>query len=84
MTAHGGYGVDTNWYTKTAVTGHNTSDLDMLKVQNKYKGTYQILPTSGTSINIANIGHAIDTPVKTLYLNNVLHVPRATKESSLS
>lgn len=30
-------------------------------------------------MNINNIGHVIDTPVKTLYLNNVLHVPHATK-----
>jgi hypothetical protein len=31
-------------------------------------------------MNIDNIGHAIiHTPVRTLYLNNVLCVPRATK-----
>jgi hypothetical protein len=34
-----GYGVDTNWYTDTAATGHITSDLDKLTIQNKYKGS---------------------------------------------
>ena len=75
-----GYGVDTNWYMDTAATDHITSDLDKLTVQNKYKGTDQIITASGAGMNINNIGHAvINTPVGSLQLKNVLHVPHATK-----
>jgi hypothetical protein len=52
-------------------------------VQNKYKGTDQILTNSGAGINV-NISHVVvDTPIETLYLNNVLHVPSATDTENL-
>ena len=57
--------------------------LDKLMVQNKYKGTDQILTNSGAGINV-NISHVVvDTPIETLYLNNVLHVPSATDTENL-
>jgi hypothetical protein len=47
--------------------------------QNKCTGIDQILTTSEAGMNIDNIGHVvIDPSLKTLYLNNVLHVPRTT------
>jgi hypothetical protein len=59
------YGVDTNWYIETAATDHITSDLDKLTVQNKYKGSDQIITASGAGMDICNIGHAvIKTPIK--------------------
>jgi hypothetical protein len=74
------YGVDTNWYTNTAATNHITSDLDKLTVQNKYKGSDQIVTVSGTGMDICNTGHAvIKTPIKSLHLKNILHVPTAQK-----
>jgi len=42
------------------------------------------LTASRAGMSIDNIGHAvIDTHVKTLYLNNVLHVPSATDTENL-
>jgi hypothetical protein len=75
-----GYGVDTNWYTDTAATDHITSELDKLTVQNKYKGSDQIVTASGAGMDICNTGHAvIKTPIKFLHLKNILHVPTAQK-----
>jgi hypothetical protein len=75
-----GYGVDTNWYTNTAATDHITSDLDKLTVQNKYKGSNQIITASGAGMDICNTGHAvIKTPIKSLHLKNILHVPTTQK-----
>jgi hypothetical protein len=72
------YGVDTNWYTDTAATDHITSDLDKLTIQNKYKGSDQIITESEAGMDICNIGHAvIKTPIKSLHLKNILHVPTA-------
>jgi hypothetical protein len=75
-----GYGVDTNWYTNTAATDRITSDLDKLTVLNKYKGSDQIVTASGVGMDICNIGHAvIKSPIKSLHLKNILHVPTAQK-----
>jgi hypothetical protein len=76
-----GYSVDTNWYTDTAATDHIASDLDKLIVQNKYKGSDQIVTASGAGMDICNIGHVvIKTPIKSLHLKNVLH-SHISKES---
>jgi hypothetical protein len=75
-----GYGVDTNWYTDTAATDHVTSELDKLTVQNKYKGSDHIVTASGAGMDICNTGHAvIKTPIKSLHLKNILHVPTSQK-----
>jgi hypothetical protein len=74
------YGVDTNWYTDTAATDHITLELDKLTVQNKYKGSDQIITASGAGMDICNTGHAvIKTPIKPLHLKNILHVPTTQK-----
>jgi hypothetical protein len=74
------YGVDINWYTDSTVTDHITGELDKLTTKDKYKGNDQVLAANGTCINICNIGHTvINTPSHTLHLNNVLHVPNASK-----
>jgi hypothetical protein len=74
------YGVDTNWYTDTGATDHITSDLNRLSVHEKYNGNEQIRTASGAGMNINRIGHAtVSTPSRSLFLNDVLHVPQAKK-----
>jgi hypothetical protein len=74
------YGVDINWYTDSTVTDHITGKLDKLTTKDKYKGNDQVLAANGTCIKFCNIGHTvINTPSHTLHLNNVLHVPNASK-----
>jgi hypothetical protein len=74
------YGVDTNWCTNSAATYHITEELEKLTTKEKYKGTDQIVAANGTGMDIYNVGHAvIHTPTRNLYLNNILHVPSASK-----
>src|SRR5207237_7743089 len=74
------YTVDTNWYTDTGATDHITSDLDKLTVREQYNGRDQVHTANGAGMVIKHIGHSsITTPSKYLSLNDVLHVPRATK-----
>jgi hypothetical protein len=54
--------------------------LDKLTTKDNYKGNDQILAANGTGVDICSIGHAIiNTLSHTLHLNNVLHVPNASK-----
>jgi histone deacetylase 1/2 len=50
-------------------------------VRDRYNGNEQIHTCSGSGMNIHHIGHSvvIDTPTHDLNLNNILHVPEATK-----
>jgi histone deacetylase 1/2 len=74
------YGVDTNWYGDTGATDHITSELNSLTMKEKYKGRDQIHTANGQGMNISHVGHAIvKSPSRNLHLNNVLHVPNATK-----
>jgi hypothetical protein len=74
------YGIDTNWYTDSTATDHITGELENLTTREKYNGTNQIVTANGTGMNIHNVGHAIiHTPTCDLHLNNVLHVPSASK-----
>lgn len=74
------YDVNTNWYTDTGSTDHITSNLDKLNVHDKYTGSDQILIASGAGMNINRIGHAtVHSSRRTLHINNVLHVPQASK-----
>jgi hypothetical protein len=78
------YGIDTNWYTDSTATDHITEELENLTTREKYNGTDQIVTANGTGMNIHNVGHAIiHTPTCDLHLNNVLHVPSASKKSYL-
>jgi hypothetical protein len=61
-------------------TNHITGELDKLTTKDNYKGNDQILAANGTGVDICSIGHAIiNTLSHTLHLNNVLHVPNASK-----
>jgi hypothetical protein len=54
--------------------------LKKLTTKEKYKGTDQIVVANGTGIDIYNVGHVvIHTPTHDLHLNNILHVPSASK-----
>jgi histone deacetylase 1/2 len=49
-------------------------------VRDRYNGNEQIHTASGSGMNIHHIGHSvIHTPSHDLHLNNILHVPQATK-----
>ena len=75
-----GYGVDSNWYTDSGSTDHVTGDLEKLSVRDKYKGQDQVHTASGSGMEISHIGHSVvNTPSCDLYLNNVMYVPKASK-----
>lgn len=49
-------------------------------MRERYHGGDQIHTASGTGMDITHVGKSIvKTPVKDLHLNNVLHVPHASK-----
>jgi histone deacetylase 1/2 len=78
--SHGGYGVDSNWYTDTGATNHITGELDEMMIRDRYTGGEQIHTASGSGMDIAHVGRVIcHTPERNLFLNNVLHVPSAKK-----
>ena len=78
--ATAGYGYDTNWYADSGASDHVTSDLEKLTVRDKYTGRDQVHTASGAGMKISNIGHTtLHTPLKVLHLNNILHVPSASK-----
>jgi hypothetical protein len=78
--AYGSYGVDTNWYTDFGATDHITGELEKLHVRDRYNGNEQIHTASGSGTDIRHIGNSvIHTPTHDLHLNNILHVPQATK-----
>jgi histone deacetylase 1/2 len=77
---HGGYGVDSNWYTDTGATDHVTRELDKMMIRDRYNGGEQIHTANDSGMDIAHIGRVIcHTPERKLFLNNVLHVPSTTK-----
>ena len=74
------YGIDTNWYMDSGATDHITGDLEKLIVRERYTGNEQIHTANGSGMTINHVGHTtIYTPDRELHLNNVLHVPEATK-----
>jgi histone deacetylase 1/2 len=77
---HGAFGVDSNWYTDTGATDHVTGELDKMMIRDRYNGGEQIHTANGSGMDITHIGRVIcHTPERKLFLNNVLHVPSATK-----
>jgi hypothetical protein len=74
------YNVDPSWYMDSGATDHITGELEKITTTNKYQGGDQIHTTSGASMDISHIGHAI---VNTLHhhiqLKNILYVPRTKK-----
>jgi hypothetical protein len=77
--AYGSYGVDTNGCTDSGATDHITGELEKLHVRSLQQNE-QIHTASGSGMDIHHIGNSvIHTPTHDLYLNNILHVPQATK-----
>jgi hypothetical protein len=74
------YGIDSNWYANSGEIDHITGDLEKLVVRDKYNGTDQIYTASRSVMHIKHIGHSIiHTPGHDLTLNNILHVPKSSK-----
>jgi len=74
------YGVDTNWYVDSGALDHITSDLEKLSFRDKYHGGEQVLSANGAGMTINHVGHSVlQSTVRNIHLNNVLHVPSATK-----
>jgi hypothetical protein len=71
------YGVDSNWYADSRATDHITGELDKLAVRDTYNDNEQ---PCGSGMCITHVGNSIiRTPCHDLQLNNVLHVPKASK-----
>jgi hypothetical protein len=78
--ASGAYGIDPIWYTNTDPTDHITGKLDRLTMRKQYNGQEQIHGPNGKGMDIRHIGHSLYyTPKHNFQLNNILHVPDATK-----
>ena len=74
------YGVDTNWYMDTGATDHITGELEKLTIRDKYSGNEQVHAANGTGMEIGYVGHSVlYSPHTHIHLNNVLHVPQASK-----
>jgi hypothetical protein len=78
--AYGSYGFDSNRYRYSGATNHVTGELEKLHVRDCYNGNEQIHTTSGSGMDIRHIGnYVIHTPTHDLHLNDILHVPQASK-----
>jgi hypothetical protein len=74
------YGIDPIWYKDSGATVHITGDLDRLAMREQYHGQEQIHGPNGKGMDIRHIGHSLYyTPKHNFRLNNILHVPDATK-----
>jgi hypothetical protein len=74
------YNLDLAWYADSAATDHITGDLDKLTMKENYGGQEQVHTANGVGMMIKNIGHSVvSTPSQQIHLNNVLHVPQATR-----
>lgn len=62
------------------MTDHITGELDKLTTREKYNGNDRVHVTNGVDVTISHVGNiVISTPSHNLHLNNVLHIPKATK-----
>jgi hypothetical protein len=76
------YAVDMDWYADSGATDHITNELNKLAVHDKYNGAEKVHTVSGAGMEINFIGKSfIHTPHRRLELSNVLHVPKATKNT---
>lgn len=74
------YDVVPNWYIDTGATDRITNDLEKLAIKEKYQGKDQVQVANGSGMNILHAGHSqLSTPFHSLKLNNVLHIPQATR-----
>jgi hypothetical protein len=80
LAAANAYNIDTNWYADSGATDHVIGELEKLTTRNKYQGGDQIHTANGGGMDISHIGHnTVYTPHHPIYLNNILYVPRTTK-----
>ena len=64
----------------TGATDHITGELEKLTIRDKYSGNEQVHAANGTGMEIGYVGHSIlHSPRTHIHLNNVLHVPQASK-----
>ena len=64
----------------SGASDHITGDAEKMSVREKYGCHDQVHAANGSGMKISNIGHAsLHTPVRNLFLRNILHVPSAHK-----
>jgi len=64
----------------TGATDHITGELEKLTIRDKYSGNEQVHAANGTGMEIGYVGHSVlHSPRTHIHLNNVLHVPQASK-----
>jgi histone deacetylase 1/2 len=74
------YGINTNWYIDSGATDNITGELDKLTMRDDYSDNDQIHTASGAGMEILKIGQrVVQTPERSLMLNNVLYAPSANK-----
>jgi hypothetical protein len=74
------YASDPHWYLDTSATDHVTGELEKMAIRERYKGKDQIHGADGLGMKISHIGYSVvDTTNHQFLLNNVLHVPQASK-----
>ena len=80
VAATSSYKVDPNWYSDTGATDHITSDLDRLALREQYHGHETVQVGNGAGLPIMHLGScSINTAIRPLALNHVLHVPNISK-----
>ncbi|KAI5422825.1 hypothetical protein KIW84_046014 [Lathyrus oleraceus] len=66
-----------SWIMDTGASHHISQDLQQLTLANSYPGADQVVVGDGTGLKITHTGNSIiHTPVKPLYLKQVLCVPK--------
>lgn len=74
------YNIDPTWYADSAATDHITGELDKLTMKEAYNGQDQVHVANGVGMTIAHVGQStVHTPSHSIFLNDVLHVPQATR-----
>ncbi|KAL5839772.1 hypothetical protein ACOSQ4_012380 [Xanthoceras sorbifolium] len=73
---------DPSWYVDSGATNLVTADMYNLTLSNEYKGNAHLIVGNGEKLPIMHIGNSVvkstssSTPI---YLNQILHVPKVTK-----
>ncbi|KAL5833967.1 hypothetical protein ACOSQ3_017641 [Xanthoceras sorbifolium] len=74
---------DQSWYLDSGATNHITSDLGNLSLKSEYRGNDHLTVCNGHQLSISHFGNTSipshTEPVKPLHLNDILHVPKITK-----
>lgn len=74
------YGIDNNLYMDSIVTNHVTVELEKLTVCDKYDGHDLVHSANGVGMEIQHVGSSnLCSHTSTICLQNILHVPQASK-----